>query len=148
MGPYKPAEPLAQLIKQLEEGREFAGAGGQTISDAMMMSKVITLLAQTVIFNDDIREWRRQSADLKTWVKYKLFFHQAHREQKRAVTTARKGGTPQQYKTSIVNDRPLYKSTMKLSKTYKKLCRECKHKSTSWKDWHKPMQYLSAQTMC
>ena len=44
------------------------------------------------IFNDDIREWRRKSADLKTWEKYKLFSHQSLQEQKRAVTTAGKGG--------------------------------------------------------
>ena len=58
----------------------------------MMMSKGITLLAQTGIFNDDIREWRRQSTNLKTWAKYKLFFHRAHRDQKRAVTTVGKVG--------------------------------------------------------
>ena len=55
MGPYNPAEPLARIIEHLEKGREFARAGGQTISDNMMMSKGITLLAQTGIFNDDIR---------------------------------------------------------------------------------------------
>ena len=44
MGPYNPAEPLAQLIKQLEKGREFVRAGGQTISNDMMVSKGITLL--------------------------------------------------------------------------------------------------------
>ena len=49
MGPYDPAEPLAQLIDQLEKGREFARSGGQTISETVMMSKVITLLAQKVI---------------------------------------------------------------------------------------------------
>ena len=92
MGPYDPAEPLAQIIEQLEKGRKFAGAGGQKISNAMMMSKGITLLAQTGIFDDDIREWRQKSAELKTWAKYKLFFHREHREQKRAVTTPRKGG--------------------------------------------------------
>ena len=32
-----------------------------------MMSKRITLLSHTGEFNDDICEWRRQSADLKTW---------------------------------------------------------------------------------
>ena len=78
MGPYDPAEPLARIIEQLEKGREFSRAGGQTISDAMMMSKGITLLAQTGIFNDDIRESRRKSAYLKTWAKYKLFSHQGH----------------------------------------------------------------------
>ena len=55
VGPYDPAEPLDRLIGQLEKGREFARAGGQKISDAMMMSKGITLLAQTIIFNDCIR---------------------------------------------------------------------------------------------
>ena len=69
MGSYDPAEPLAQLIEQLEKGGESARAGGQTISDAMMMSKGITLLAQTGIFNDNIREWRQQSADFKAWAK-------------------------------------------------------------------------------
>ena len=78
MGPYDPAETLAQLIKQLERGREFAQAGGQTISDAMMMSKGITLLLQTGIFNDNIREWRRQTTNHKAWAKYKLFSHRAY----------------------------------------------------------------------
>ena len=63
IGPYDPAEPLAQFIEKLEKGREFAQSGGQAISDAMMMSKWITLLAQTGIFNDNIREWRRQTTD-------------------------------------------------------------------------------------
>ena len=80
MEPYDPAEPLSRLLEQLEKWREIARAGGQTISKAMMMSKSITLLAQAGNFNDDIREWRRQFADLKTWTKYKLFLHQAHRE--------------------------------------------------------------------
>ena len=66
MGPYNPAEPLARIIEQLEKWREFARAGGQKISGAMMMSKGIALLAQKVIFNYDLREWRRQSANLKT----------------------------------------------------------------------------------
>ena len=56
MGPYNPAEPLARLIEKLEKGREFVIAGGQKISDAMMMSKVITVLSQTGILNDNIRE--------------------------------------------------------------------------------------------
>ena len=55
MGPYEPAEPLVRLIEHSEKGREFAGAGDQIISNAMMMSKLITLLAPMLIFNDDIR---------------------------------------------------------------------------------------------
>ena len=58
----------------------------------MIIPKGIIILAQTEIFNDGIREWRRKSTDFKTWAKYKCFSHQAHQEQKRAVTTAGKWG--------------------------------------------------------
>ena len=92
MGPYNPTEPLARLIEQLEKGREFVRSGGQEISDSVMMSKGINLMAQTGFFNDDIIEWRRQSANLKTWEKYKLFSHQSHPEKTIAVTSTGKGG--------------------------------------------------------
>ena len=58
----------------------------------MMMSKGITFLAQTGIFNNKICEWIRQTIDQKTWEKDKLFFQQSHREKRRAVTTAEKVG--------------------------------------------------------
>ena len=92
MGPYDRDELLSQLIKQLEKGRELARSGDQKISDAMMMSKGSTLLAQTGFFNNYIREWRRKYADLKTWVEYNYFSHQADQEQKRAVTITGEGG--------------------------------------------------------
>ena len=58
MGTYDPAEPLARLIEQLEKGGKSAKEGFQTISDATMLSKGNTLMAQTGIFNGDIIEKR------------------------------------------------------------------------------------------
>ena len=55
MGEYNPSEPFAPLIKHLKEGREYAISGGQKITNNMMVTKGITLLAQTVIFNDHIK---------------------------------------------------------------------------------------------
>ena len=89
---YNPIESLAHLIDQLEEEREFPGSGGQTIADTMMVLKGVTPLAQTAPLNEDIREWRQKYAELKTWAVFKKVFHQAHREQRRAVTTSVKGG--------------------------------------------------------
>ena len=60
MGVYDPLEPLTRLIEQLEKGLKFAKSGGQTISDAMMMSKGIALMAQPENSNNDIREWHQQ----------------------------------------------------------------------------------------
>ena len=90
MGPYNPTELLALLIEQLEKGRELTGAGGKNNSDTIMVSKRITLLTQKVIFNDDIRKWQHQATDQKTWAKFKIFFHQYHPEQRKAVTIAGK----------------------------------------------------------
>ena len=78
MGPYNPAEPLAQPIEKLKKGREFAQSGVQTISDAMIVSKGVTILEQTVFFKKDIQEWRRQTTNQKTLSHYKLFLHQAN----------------------------------------------------------------------
>ena len=91
MGPYDPAEPLSRLIEKLEKGREFARSVWQTISDAMMVSEGITLLVQTTVFNDNIREWRRRNTNQKTWAHNKLFFRQSRREHRRSVTTSGKG---------------------------------------------------------
>ena len=66
METYDPAEPLSLLIKQFDKGRKFGRAEGQTITDFMMVSKGITFLYQTDTFNKDIREWRRQTTNLKT----------------------------------------------------------------------------------
>ena len=51
MGRYNPAGPIAQFIKQLKTGREFALAGGKKISDAMMVSRGVTLLTQMAMLN-------------------------------------------------------------------------------------------------
>ena len=56
------------------------------------MSKGINLLAQTYNFNEDIREWRQQTTNLKTWATFKTLFHQDHGEQRRLVATVGKGG--------------------------------------------------------
>ena len=80
MGPYDPAEPLTIIINQHKKGQEFARSGEQTIANYMMVSKGITLLAQTKTFNNNIRECRQQSTKIKTWANFNIFFHRSHRE--------------------------------------------------------------------
>ena len=75
----------------MEKYREFARVGGQTIDDEIMVSKGITLFAQTATFNVDIRKWRQQTTNLKKWSTFKTFYHQTHQEQSRVVTTTSKG---------------------------------------------------------
>ena len=44
------------------------------------------------IFKENIREWRCQTTNQKTWAHFKIFFHQAHQKPRKCVTTAGKGG--------------------------------------------------------
>ena len=67
-------------------------AGEQTIYNAMMVSKGITVLEQTDNFHKDIREQRKQTTDLKALADFNKFIHQAHRERRISVTTIDKGG--------------------------------------------------------
>ena len=78
MGPYDPTETLSRLIKKLEKGEEFPCAGGKTIYNKLVVSKRITLLSQKPTLNKDIREWGRQTTDLKTWAGFKTFFSHAY----------------------------------------------------------------------
>jgi hypothetical protein len=92
MKPYDPELPLAKLTKQLEDGRSFAHIGQQIITEKMMISKGITLLRQTEVFHDDIKEWNRMKDDAKTWDSFKLHFHRAHQERRKTITTAGQQG--------------------------------------------------------
>ena len=78
-----------------------------------MMSKEITLLVQMGIFNNKIREWRRQTTDQKTCAKFKIFFHQSHQDQRRAVITKGKGGYTVRVQKYMVHQLPLQKSIMR-----------------------------------
>jgi hypothetical protein len=58
----------------------------------MLISKVTILLSNTAVFNDDIKDWKCLNATEKTWANFKLHFQWAHRECRKAVTTAGQGG--------------------------------------------------------
>ena len=59
MWTYYLEEPLVLLVDHLDKGQEFACVWGQTIADAMVVSKVIILLGRTETFNENIRQWRQ-----------------------------------------------------------------------------------------
>ena len=52
----------------------------QAIMDDKLLSKDITVLDNTDIFNKEIREWHRKPTNQKKWVKFKLHLQDAHRE--------------------------------------------------------------------
>eukprot|EP00978_Attheya_sp_CCMP212_P003539 scaffold7427_cov54-Attheya_sp.AAC.1 len=73
----------------------FANIGDQGLTDGMLISKRITLLSNTMVFNDNIKDLNRLDTKEKMWANFKSHFQWAHqhtREYKKAVTMARQGG--------------------------------------------------------
>ena len=58
-----------------------------------------------------------------------------------------KGDTQRLYKKTTVYRHNLQKSIMRQYRTFRQSCRAFKHRATSWKDWHKPMQSLPARNL-
>ena len=102
MGPYDPVEPQAWLIEKLEKRRKLVHAGVYTIADVMMVSKGITLLAQTSTFNKDIQEWRQQTTDLNALAIFKTFSKNLIENSGERSPPHKKGGTRRRYKIFMV----------------------------------------------
>ena len=66
---YTPELPMAILANQLEEGQNFSRSGKQYITDVIIISNGITLLKNTGISPNYIKEWNRKPDNSKTWSK-------------------------------------------------------------------------------
>ena len=64
---YTPELTMAILSNQLEEGRNLSRSRKQCITDVMIIYKGITLLNNTCIPPNDIKEWNRKPDNSKTW---------------------------------------------------------------------------------
>ena len=70
----------------------FALAGYQPLYDHKLISKGVTLLADTAIFNQNIQDWQRLPVAQKIWQHFQTSFQQAQKELRKTVTTAGQGG--------------------------------------------------------
>ena len=85
MTEYTPELPMDILTNQLEEGQNFAQAGKQNVTDAMTISKGITILNNTGVLPNDIKKWNQKTDNSKTWADSKTHFFWAHKELKTQV---------------------------------------------------------------
>ena len=84
---YNAEKTFAAITEKIKKGHMYALSGGQYMSDNMLISKAIMLLANTKMFNQYIREWYQMNENDKTSGKFKIFFQQARRELHEAITT-------------------------------------------------------------
>ena len=112
-----------------------------------MVPQGIILMSQTARFSEDIRDWQQQSNKLKMWSHLKIFFHRSNQYQRRAVTTAGKGG----YTVAVQNiygvpPPPLEEHHEAIGYLNKKF-KGCRTRFIRWKDWRRPMHPLLVQTI-
>ena len=91
MQPYSQDQPIEILVEQLEHGRFFAAAGHQQLHDHKLITKGVTLLANTSSLNQDIQEWQRLPVAQKTWQHFQTFFQQAHKDLRKTIITVGQG---------------------------------------------------------
>lgn len=92
MKPYNLEHPMAKLIQKLEKGCNFAREDKKLFTDDMIIFKGITLLTNTAVFNQVIKEMEKEAHSVKTWNNFKLHFQASHRDQRKMVTMAGQGG--------------------------------------------------------
>lgn len=89
---YSPETPIIELVDQFKCGKNFVALGEEVITSSSLVTKRITLLAHTGIFNDDSRRWRRKPLIKPTWREFKIFFTQMHNKQRHFNGAAVSGG--------------------------------------------------------
>jgi hypothetical protein len=90
--PYDPSQTIETLYSQIEDAMDYADAGGSAYTASQVVTNAYNLIANTGLFRDACREWRRRPEVDKTWDNYKLHFTEAHQDWRLNQDTAQGAG--------------------------------------------------------
>jgi uncharacterized phage-associated protein len=93
MSPWDPNTPFEQLIDQLEDGSEFADAGSQPITDSQILTMAYTLVHQTGMYFQELKDWRAKPVEQHSWTNFKTHMLEAQIELRlqQQATSGRQG---------------------------------------------------------
>ena len=75
-------EPIETVFYQIEECVEFAQHGNAPFTNTQVLNAAYFIMAQTKIFKEECKEWKRLPATDKTWPNFKTAFFQAYKDWK------------------------------------------------------------------
>lgn len=108
--PWDPADPIEALWTQLEHCQAFGDANNGPIPDERLTRVAITILDNTGVFTQELREWRRKPADQQTRANLYLDFDAANKARQRSLTSGTAGyanaATQSKTKTTAANKTP------------------------------------------
>ena len=77
---YNPALPIDTVFNAIIEVSELAEAAGIPYSEQQQITMCYNVLNRSGRMTQDIKEWNRRPALLKTWVEFRNFFRRVHAE--------------------------------------------------------------------
>ena len=74
---WDPNSPFDYLIKQIEDGQDYAEDGGQPYTTEQLLHIAYTLVFKTGLYFEECKQWNNCPATEKTWANFKTQFHNA-----------------------------------------------------------------------
>ena len=76
---WDPNSPFDCLIKQIEDGQDYANDGGQPYTAKQLLRIAYTLVFKTGLYFEDCKVWNARPATARTWDNFKTHFQNAQR---------------------------------------------------------------------
>jgi hypothetical protein len=99
--PWNPPTPIESLYQQLQDGMEFAAAGGEPMATNTILRIGYTNIANTGLFDVGCREWRNNDKTTRTFASFQAHF--TSHENDRIDTTTSSRGYHSTYKGASAN---------------------------------------------
>ena len=76
---WDPNSPFDCLVKQIEDGEDYADDGGQPYTAEQLLRIAYTLVFKTGLYFEDCKTWNARPANQHTWDNFKIHFQTAQR---------------------------------------------------------------------
>ena len=89
---WDPNSPFDCLVKQIEDGQDYADDGGQPYTAEQLLCIAYTLVFKTGLYVEDCKTWNTRPANQHTWDNFKIHFQTAQRLLRDQMQTTKQAG--------------------------------------------------------
>ena len=89
---WDPNSPIDCLVKQIEDGQDYADDGGQPYTAEQLLRIAYTLVFKTGLYFEDCKTWNARPANQHTWDNFKIHFQTAQRLLRDQMRTTKQAG--------------------------------------------------------
>ena len=89
---WDPNSTFDCLIKQVEDGQDYADDGGQPYTAEQLLRIAYTLVFKTGLYFEDCKAWNARPTAVRTWDNFKTHFQTAQRLLRNQMRTTKQAG--------------------------------------------------------